>query len=135
MAAKIYKTPKLKIGTNGRYEMEAMHLMDTQADEEKALCGANVPADDLTGVDNYMERRKDGLPVGTVCQDCKTLAMPIAEAIIEDMAQALEDEGRLGGAEDYRDLLNRLARETGQDRRAGLIGIHARTCMGLFCVS
>ena len=116
MTAKIYTTPKLKIETNGRYEMKAMHLMDTQADEEKALCGANVPADDLTGVDNYMERRKDGLPVGTVCQDCKALAMPLAEAIIEEMAQDLEDEGRLGDAEDCRELLNRLARESGLDR-------------------
>ena len=77
MSARIYTTPKLKIETNGRYEMETMHLMDTQADEEKALCGANVPADDLTGVDNYMERRKDGLPVGTVCERCKALAMPL----------------------------------------------------------
>ena len=71
MSARIYMTPKLKIETNGRYEMETMHLMDTQADEEKALCGANVPADDLTGVDDYVERRKDGLPVGTVCERCK----------------------------------------------------------------
>ena len=43
MSARIYTTPKLKIETNGRYEMETMHLMDTQADEEKALCGANRP--------------------------------------------------------------------------------------------
>ena len=75
MSARIYTTPKLKIETNGRYEMETMHLMDTQADEEKALCGANVPADDLTGVDDYMERWKDGLPVGTVCEPCKAHAV------------------------------------------------------------
>ena len=116
MSARIYTTPKLKTEANGRYEMETMHLFDTQADEEKALCGANVPADDLTGVDDYVERRKDGLPVGTVCERCKTLAMPFAEAIIEDMAEALEDEGRLGEAEDCRELLKRLAREKVLDR-------------------
>ena len=49
-------------------------------------------------------------------RDCKAQAMPLAEAIIEDMAQDLEDEGRLGDAEDCRELLDRLARETGLDR-------------------
>ena len=51
MSARIYTTPKLKTEANGRYEMETMHMFDTQADEEKALCGANVHAEDLTGVD------------------------------------------------------------------------------------
>ena len=55
--------------------MEKMHLFDTQADEEKALCGTNVPVHDLTGVDYYLERRKDGLPVGTVCEPCKDRAV------------------------------------------------------------
>ena len=55
--------------------METRHLFDAQADEEKALCGANVPADDLTGVDYYRKRRKDGLPVGTVCEPCKAPAV------------------------------------------------------------
>ena len=41
--------------------------------------------------------------------------MPLADVIIEDMAQNLEDEGRLGDAEDCRLLAVRLARETGQE--------------------
>ena len=80
MAARIETTPKLKIETNGRYEMETMHLMDTEADEEKALRGANVPVHDLTGVDDYLERRKDGLPVGTVCEPCKAPAVRWVES-------------------------------------------------------
>ena len=80
MTTRIYTTPKLKTEANERYEMETMHLFDTQADEEKALCGANVPADDLTGVDDYVERRKDGLPVGTVCERCKSPAVRWVES-------------------------------------------------------
>ena len=49
--------------------------------------------------------------------DCKALAMPLVKVILEDMAQDLEDEGRLGDAEDCHELLNGLARETGLDRR------------------
>ena len=64
----------------------------------------------------YLEERLCGRPVGKVCQDCKALAMPLAKVILEDMAQDIEDEGRLGNAEDCRELLNRLARETGLDR-------------------
>ena len=43
---------------------------------------------------------------------CKAQAVPLAEVIIEGMAEDLEDEGRLGDAEDWRDLLSKLARET-----------------------
>ena len=39
-------------------------------------------------------------PVGTVCDRCKTLAMPLSEVIIEDMVENLEEEERFGNAED-----------------------------------
>ena len=112
MSATIYTTPKLKIETNGKYEMKTMHLMDTQADEEKALCGANVPADDLTGVDDYMERRKDGLPVGTICELCK----PRTVAFAMRLHLELVAEGRMDEAQEYRRLADRLTRETSLNR-------------------
>ena len=41
--------------------------------------GANVPVNDLTGVDYYLKRRKEDLPVGTVCEPCKTHSVRWAE--------------------------------------------------------
>ena len=67
-------------------------------------------------VSYYLEERLRGRPVGTLCERCRSLAMPLAGVILGDMAQDREGEGRLGHAEDCRDLLNRLARETGPDR-------------------
>ena len=63
MTARIDTTHKLKIQTNVRYEMEAVHLMDTEADEEDAFCKARVSGHDLTGVDDYLDRRGNNLPV------------------------------------------------------------------------
>ena len=62
-----------------RSEKETMHLFDTRADEEKALCGADLPAADLTGVDAYGERRDDELPVGNICEPCKVHAVGLVE--------------------------------------------------------
>ena len=62
MTARIDTTHKLKIQTNVRYEMEAVHLMDTEADEEDAFCKARVSGHDLTGVDDYLDRRGNNLP-------------------------------------------------------------------------
>ncbi len=95
-----------------------MHLSDTDAVEAKALCGADTSYD-LRDLKGYLEDRLNGAWVGAVCQECKALAMPLAEAILEDMAQDLEDEGRLGDAEDCRLLAERLAQETGQDDSRG----------------
>ncbi len=36
--------------------MTTMHLFDTWAREEKALCGADVPAINLMAVDYFLER-------------------------------------------------------------------------------
>lgn len=100
-----------------RYEVMEMHLFDAEATEEKPLCGEDSSPVEQMSVDYYLEELLCGLPVGTVCDKCKALAMPLVEAIIEDMAGDLEDEGRLGDAEDCRELLNTLAREMGMDRR------------------
>ena len=60
--------------------METIHLFDAQGHEEKALCGANVPTNDLTGVDEYLEKRKAVLPVGNVCELRKAPAVRWAES-------------------------------------------------------
>ncbi len=99
-----------------RNEVMKMHLFDAEAREEAALCREDSSSIERMSVGYYLEEHLRGLPVGTVCQDCKTLAMPFAEAIIEDMAEDLEEEGRLGDAEDCREVLNRLVRESGPDR-------------------
>ena len=96
-----------------RTEVMEMHLFDVDADEEKALCGGDPSSIELMSVGYYLEERLPRRPVGTVCERCKTLAMPLAEFILEDMAEDLEDEGLLGDADDCRELLNRLAMETG----------------------
>ncbi len=88
-----------------------MHLYDAEAAEEKALCGEDSSSIDRMSVGYYLEECLYGRPDWTVCDRCKVLAMPLAEVIIEEMAEDLEDEGRLGDAEDCRELLDRLARE------------------------
>ena len=60
-----------------RHEVMEMHLFEIDAAEEKALCGEDTSATDRIGVDYYLERRKDGLEVGTVCERCKALAVPL----------------------------------------------------------
>ena len=122
--------------------MDTMHLFNTQAKEEKALCGADVPAVDLTGLDEYLERRKYGFPVGNVCGPCKVHAVRWAEnRILELEADAEElrvvadelertaagssEEGTKGRrseadeledqARELREFVARLKRETGLD--------------------
>ena len=102
MTVRIDTAPKLKIQTNGRYEMETMHLMDTEAEEEAALCKAEVSGHDLTGLGNCMDRRKDDLPVGTVCEPCKALAVQWAanrllklEAGVRDLVAGAEKLGTM----------------------------------------
>ena len=92
-----------------------MHLFDTDATEEKALCGANTSADDRRGVNGYLEDRLYGNSVGIVCERCKPLAVPF----VLNLSRAPEAEGLLDEAEEYRELADRLARETGLDRRRG----------------
>ena len=85
MIARVETKPKMQ--TYRRGEMETMHLFDTHADEEKALCG-----------DEYLERRKDGLPVGNVCEPCKVHAVRLAENRILKL-EADAEELRVGADE------------------------------------
>ncbi len=119
--------------------MDTMHIFDTQATEEKALCGADVPAADLMGVSEYLERREDELPVGNICEPCKVPAVRWAERRVrkleadageirdradelERMAAGCQAEGRWSEADGLEDetrelrrLVGRLKRETGLD--------------------
>ena len=53
--------------------METMHLMDAEAKE--ALCRATVNVLDLTSVQDYLERRVNNLPVSTIYDRCKVVAV------------------------------------------------------------
>ena len=135
-------TPK----TNRRYEMTTMHLFDTEAREETPLCGADVPVIDLIGEDHYLERREEGLPVGTVCEDCKAEVVRLVEKRCRELkadagvclakaerlqerdvvrfrnsveATEMEADRLLLRAEEYRGLADGLARETGPNRNGG----------------
>ena len=103
------KTLKVAPEANVSYEMMEMHLFDNSARKENALCGADTSADDLRGVNGYLEDRLYGLSVGAVCEGCKTLAVPFAENLIRE----LEADGRVDEAEEYSRLADTLLRETG----------------------
>ena len=95
-----------------RNEVIEMHLFDENAAKERARCGRNTTRIERMGVTEYLnDRLYANRYRAAVCHRCEALAMPLAEVIIEEMAEDLEDEGRLGDAEDCRDLLNKLARE------------------------
>ena len=118
------ETLKAIMGTEGRFKMTRyqvfeMHLFDENAAEERANCGRDTTRTERRGLKGYLEDRLREAPVGAVCQECKALAMPLAKNIIADMAQNLEDEGRWGEAEDWRQLADTLAKETGQDDSRG----------------
>ena len=118
------ETLKATLETEGRFDMTKdevfeMHLVDRNNRRERAICGVCAPDNKRMGMAYYLEMRKDGFGVGTVCQSCKALAMPLAAVILEDMAQDLEEDGWLGEAEDCRLLVDRLARETSLDRKLG----------------
>ena len=91
--------------TNSRYESTEFHLFDTDATEEKAICGADY----RRGVGSYLESRLYGLRVGTICEGCKALAIPFAANLTRD----LEAEGLVDQADEYRQLADTLLRETG----------------------
>ena len=98
-----------------RDESTEFHLFDTDATEEKALCGVDASADDRRGVDGYLEDRLNSVSVGTVCERCKALAVPFAV----NLARDLESEGLLDEAEEHRQLADTLLRETGLGPRSG----------------
>ncbi len=98
-----------------RYEVMEMHLVNRNVEGEAPFCGADASDSEGMGVDYYLEQRRDGFRVGTVCEECKVLAVLLAEEIIEAAIEEHEAEGRFDVAEDYRELAQTLARETGQN--------------------
>ena len=112
ISARFETAPKPIIRTNRRFGMDTMHLFDTHADEEKAICGADVHIDHLTGMEEYLERRKDELPVGNVCEPCKVHAVPLVEN------RTLELKADAAGLEIRADELERMATGCRADRDA-----------------
>ena len=81
------EAPKTTLETEGRsplirHEVMEMHL----SVEEEALCGRGTTRTERKDVRYYLEERLDGSPIGTVCERCKALAMPLADPIIEAKA-------------------------------------------------
>ena len=102
---------RVKAETYGRYAMNEIHLFDENAREEDVFCGVHAATDYWRSVREYLKDRKYDIPVGTVCEGCKSRSIPFAV----DIAQDLEDEGLLDEAEEFLLLAETLARETGQD--------------------
>ena len=98
--------------TNRRFEVNEQHLFDENADSERAFCGADSSPEERVSVGYYLEQRKNGIDLGTVCESCKAFAPPFALRLSRD----LETEGMLDEAEEYRRLADTLRKETGQDR-------------------
>ena len=140
------KTFNPRLDTNRRYEVNTMHLFDDEAADETPLCRAGVSVHDLIGVDYYLERREEGLPVGTVCEDCKAEIVRLVEKRCRELkadagvclakaerlrkrdavryrnsveAAEMEADRLLHRAEEYRGLADRLVRETGPNRNGG----------------
>ncbi len=98
---RIRRDESLTVGvdTSRRYEVMEMHLFDENAARERALCGADAPANDRRGVNGDLEDRLYGNPVGVVCEGCKSRAAPFAVKTSRD----LEAEGQPGEAKEYRE--------------------------------
>ena len=114
------ETLKATLETEGRFQLTRhevfeMHLVDRNNRRESALCGVCAPDDKRMGVAYYLEMRKDGFGVGTVCEGCKVKAVQFAV----DISRELKAEGQLDEAADYSELADRLAKETGQDDSRG----------------
>ena len=52
-----------------------MHLFDSDAHDEEALCRAESSVHSRTILQDYLERRRDDLPVPTTCEPCKAFAV------------------------------------------------------------
>lgn len=107
-------TVMVTLATIRRHEMKTckvvvMHQFSPKASEERVLCGKDTSVNERISVEDYLQRRKDGLDVGTVCEACKALAVLFAISI----ARELEAEGRLDEAAEYRLLADTLRSETG----------------------
>ena len=131
----------MSIQTEGRYGLISIHLMDANTREEDPLCKAAVEVPDLISVQDHLERRMNDLPVPTVCGPCKVAAVPWAENRCRELeAEARDARTRAGdvarygsGAEaaeleadrleerarEYRQFVERLAREVTLDDQRG----------------
>ena len=96
-----------------------MHLFDENTREEEALCGVETLNEERRSVGFYLEDRVHAPSVGNVCQECKVLAAPLAGEVIKAAIEEHEAKGRFDVAEDYRELAETLARETGQNPQGG----------------
>lgn len=76
---------RLTTPTIRRNDVIEMHLMDAGANEEKALCNTDVSVHVLTGVQDYLERRRTDLPIPPLCFGCKALAVQWAESHLLDL--------------------------------------------------
>jgi len=107
-----YRNPNTRPDTEGRCDLMETHLFDADTRDEEALCGADTTADCRRSVGGYLEDRLNEIAVGTTCEGCKRRAVPFAV----NLARDLEAEGLLDEAQEYRELAETLAKETGQDR-------------------
>ena len=87
------------------------HLVNREDGTESPFCGVEASDDECIGVGYYLRARNARISVGTICEACKAQAMPFAV----NEARELQDEGRLDEAEEYWQLAETLARETGQN--------------------
>ena len=78
MNPEVHRGYEAKPENDRRREVIEMHLFDDGAAEENALCEAGTSADDRRGMSGYLRDRFYGVWVGTVCEACKALAVPLA---------------------------------------------------------
>lgn len=97
--------------TNRSYEVKEQHLFDENARTETVFCGADSSTEERVSECYYMEQRRNGIELGSVCESCKAFTLPFAVRLGRD----LEAEGMLDEAEEYRRLAETLRKETGQD--------------------
>ena len=97
-----------ELETDWWYVVTEMHLFDDDAAEEEALCQGEAAVDYIRSAMCYLEDRLHGTQVGLVCEGCKERAIPFAVTLAKD----LETEGLMDEAEEYRQLVETLERET-----------------------
>ena len=114
--------------SEGRFELTEMHLFDADASEKEALCGADTSADCRRSMGGYLEDRLNEIGVGTACEGCKGRAVPFAVNLARDLGA----EGLLDEAQEYRELAETLARETGQERSGDQVARPSTSICGHF---
>ena len=106
------RNTRMNMSITDSHEEETMHLIDAEAREEEALCGAEASVDDRISLQYYLKRRIDDLAVGTVCELCKPRTVAFAMRLCREFVA----EGRLDKAQEYRRLADRLTKETSLNR-------------------